>query len=393
MKKEGCAVGRIDEKACAMLCLLTRAALEENDEAQPLTRPQVSRMLACGALSGLVLREVPDVEQQTLDRARALLSRVRAVYDCVRVYEESGYRLMTPEHPAWPRALYALGEHMPLFLFAWGSDALLGAPALSVAGSRKILPETKRAAELTGRQIAREGFDMAVFTFDRDNEPHLCVAQLPYRRGVVHQVENGEEGLTTMLLMHGTVLPLASGKAYAGFVVNLSTGDIRLRDTAVLTNVGNRQLFSEALFAMAPTRSTKEAVQAVTEAIAQAAPEMPEQELRPAVKRAMAASIEEKGVIDVQSVAEEVFRSDPEREAMIEQVSRQLAEESVEPVIPVENKRVVAQLQKVKIRTDNGISISLPRSLADDEGSFAVINNPDGTISIVINHVQELRTE
>ena len=250
------------------------------------------------------------------------------------------------------------------------------------------IDETMQALE-----IVREGFDMAVFTFDRDNEPHLCVAQLPYRRGVVHQVENGEEGLSTMLLMHGTVLPLASSKAYAGFVVNLSTGDIRLRDTAVLTNVGNRQLFSEALFAMAPTRSTKEAVQVVTEAIAQAAPEMPEQELRPAVKRAMAASIEEKGVIDVQSVAEEVFRSDPEREAMIEQVSRQLAEESVEPVIPVENKRVVAQLQKVKIRTDNGISISLPRSLADDENSFAVINNTDGSISIVINHVQELRTE
>ena len=250
------------------------------------------------------------------------------------------------------------------------------------------IDETMQALE-----IVREGFDMAVFTFDRDNEPHLCVAQLPYRRGVVHQVENGEEGLSTMLLMHGTVLPLASSKAYAGFVVNLSTGDIRLRDTTVLTNVGNRQLFSEALFAMAPTRSTKEAVQVVTEAIAQAAPEMPEQELRPAVKRAMAASIEEKGVIDVQSVAEEVFRSDPEREAMIEQVSRQLAEESVEPVIPVENKRVVAQLQKVKIRTDNGISISLPRSLADDENSFAVINNADGSISIVINHVQELRTE
>ena len=53
----------------------------------------------------------------------------------------------------------------------------------------------------------------------------------------------------------------------------------------------------------------------------------------------------------------------------------------------------VAQLQKVKIKTDNGISISLPRTLADDENSFAVINNPDGTISIVINKVQELRTE
>ena len=59
----------------------------------------------------------------------------------------------------------------------------------------------------------------------------------------------------------------------------------------------------------------------------------------------------------------------------------------------MENKRVVAQLQKVRIRTDNGISISLPRALADDENSFAVINNADGTISIVINKVQELRTE
>ena len=251
----------------------------------------------------------------------------------------------------------------------------------------RAMDETMQALE-----IAREGFDLVIFTFDRDNDPHLCVAQLPYRRAAVHQVETGEAGLTTQLLMHGAVLPLAGSKAYAGFVVNLSTGDIRLRDTAVLTNVGNRQLFSEALFAMAPTRTTKEAVKVVTEAIAQAAPEMPEQTLRPAVKRAMEASIEEKGVIDVQTVAEEVFRSDPEREAMIEQVARQLQEENLEPVIPVENKRVVAQLQKVKIRTDNGISISLPRNLADDESSFAVINNADGSISIVINHVQELRT-
>ena len=128
-------------------------------------------------------------------------------------------------------------------------------------------------------EIVREGYDIVIFTFDKDNEPHLCVAQLPYRRAVVHQVENGEEGLSTMLLSHGTVLPLSGSKAYSGFVVNLSTGDIRLRDTAVLTNAGNRQLFGECLFMMAPTRTTKEAVKVVTEAIAQAAPEIPEQEL------------------------------------------------------------------------------------------------------------------
>jgi len=243
-------------------------------------------------------------------------------------------------------------------------------------------------------EIPRAGFDMVIFSFDRDNDPHLCVAQLPYRRAMVHQVEPEGEGMSTQIQEHGFVLPLSGSKAYSGFVVNLSTGDIRLRDTAVLTNVGNRMLFSEALFAMAQTRTTKEAVQVVTEMIEQAAPpEMGQQELRPAVKRAMAKSIEEKGVIDVQDVAEEVFRSDPEREAIIEEVSRQMAEEAVAPVIPVENKRVMTQLQKLKIKTDNGISISLPRTLADDENSFAVVNNDDGTMSIIIGRVQELKTE
>ncbi len=243
-------------------------------------------------------------------------------------------------------------------------------------------------------EIPRAGFDMVIFSFDRDNDPHLCVAQLPYRRAMVHQIEMEDEQANTQIQEHGYVLPLSGSKAFSGFVVNLSTGDIRLRDTAVLTNVGNRMLFSEALFAMAQTRSTKEAVQMVSEMIAQAAPpDMTEQELRPAVKRAMAKSIEEKGVIDVQDVAEEVFRSDPEREAIIEEVSRQMKEEAVAPVIPVENKRVMTQLAKLKIRTDNGISISLPRTLADDENSFAVVNNDDGTLSIIISRVQALKTE
>ena len=133
-----------------------------------------------------------------------------------------------------------------------------------------------------------------------------------------------------------------------------------------------------------------EAVQAVAQAIAEAAPsEMDTPMLTPMVKRAMSKSIEEKGVIDVKDVAEEVFRADPEREAIIEQVARQIQEEQLEPVIPVENKRVVAQLQRVKIKTDTGISITLPRELADDENSFAVVENGDGTISIIINKVQE----
>lgn len=160
-------------------------------------------------------------------------------------------------------------------------------------------------------EIPREGFDMAIFSFERDGNPHLCVAQLPYRSAMVHQLDVAEDGTTsTQVIPYGTVLPLPGSKGCSGFVVNLSTGDIRLRDAQVLTNVGNRALFAQALFAMAETKSTKEAVQAVAQAIAEAAPvEMDTPMLTPMVKRAMSKSIEEKGVIDVKDVAEEVFLS------------------------------------------------------------------------------------
>ena len=251
------------------------------------------------------------------------------------------------------------------------------------------MDETMQALE-----IPREGFDLIVFPFEEDGAPRLCVAYVPYRAAMAHETRFEDGGARTDLAPHGFILPPPGAKGCAGFVADLNTGDLRLRDTAVLTNAGNRQLFGEALFAMEQTKTSKQAVQAVTEAIEQAAPpDMPPQELRPAVKRAMARSIEEKGVIDVQDVADEVFRSDPEREAIIEQVSRQLAQEAVAPQIAVESKSVERQLSRVKIRTDNGVSITMPRQLADDENSFAVVENADGTISIIISRVQELRTE
>ena len=243
-------------------------------------------------------------------------------------------------------------------------------------------------------EIPREGFDLALFPFEHEGDPHLCVAMLPYRGAMAHDIVPGEAGLLTSIAPFARALPQPGAKGCAGFVVNLSTLDVRLRDTAVTTNVGSRQLFGEALFAMEATRTAKQSVQAVAQAIEQAAPpDMPPQELHPAVKRAMAKSIEEKGVIDVEDVASEVFRSDPEREAIIEQVSRQLREEAVAPQIPVENKSVERQLQRVRLRTDSGVSITMPRTLADDENKFAVVENADGTISIIISHVQELRTE
>ena len=63
----------------------------------------------------------------------------------------------------------------------------------------RSMDETMQALE-----IPREGFDMAIFSFEKDGNPHLCVAQLPYRGAMVHRLDVAEDGTT------GTqVVPLA----------------------------------------------------------------------------------------------------------------------------------------------------------------------------------------
>ena len=97
------------EEICARLCLLTRAAWEENLPT-PLTRRMVRRLAACGALESLILRDVPGVDAALLERARVLLSRARRVYACMQAYEEQGYSILLPEDERWPQNLLKLGK-------------------------------------------------------------------------------------------------------------------------------------------------------------------------------------------------------------------------------------------------------------------------------------------
>jgi len=147
------------EEICARLCLLTRAAWQE--ELPPvLTRRMARRLFACGAAQSLVLRDVPGVEQELLERARALLGRARQVYACMEDYEEQGYSILIPQDEAWPRRLLSLGGEMPQFLFVMGNQALLSRRMAALAGSRSILPQTMHAAYECGKRMAEEGLVM-----------------------------------------------------------------------------------------------------------------------------------------------------------------------------------------------------------------------------------------
>ena len=248
---------------------------------------------------------------------------------------------------------------------------------------------------LRTQQAPAEGFDLALFSFEKDGDPNLCMARLSWKKTMLHRDDADEEGnITPRMAESRQGMPAPGGRDICGVVMNLSTGEIRLKDAEVPCASGTAPLFGSLLFSMEDTRTEKDAVKAVQEALRDEAPfDMEPQVLEPAIRRAMSRSIEETGAIDVESVTQEVFADAPEGKEIARRVAERMQQEEMESVIPVENRRVVSSLQKLKLRTDTGIAITLPAALAQDADSFSVINNDDGTIAIYIGNIGELKTE
>ena len=152
------------------------------------------------------------------------------------------------------------------------------------------------------------------------------------------------------------------------------------------------------LLALESAMSAAETVSAIEEIVTRVIEEAPENVSQPmgqgsaqeTARRAMASSLQETGALDVNFIASELFASDEER---ISRVSAAMEEAQIEPVVNVESTRIKNAFEKIRLSTDNGVSITLPRAVADDADSFRMINNPDGSISIEIRNIQSVETK
>ena len=62
----------------------------------------------------------------------------------------------------------------------------------------------------------------------------------------------------------------------------------------------------------------------------------------------------------------------------------------VEKEIPIPDKIIEKKFRTHKIKTDTGIEIDFPLEYTDNNDRIEFINNPDGTLSIVIKNVTKI---
>lgn len=104
-------------------------------------------------------------------------------------------------------------------------------------------------------------------------------------------------------------------------------------------------------------------------------------------QQAIFESIEEEGIISKEKIADAVFvNNESAKQEYFEIIEQTKFSEEIPSNVPKYEKKY----SKQKFKLTNGIELSIPTDIFKDKELIEFINNPDGTISVMIKNVEEV---
>lgn len=208
--------------------------------------------------------------------------------------------------------------------------------------------------------------------------------KMNYHDGFSHYYLNGN--LT--IVGQRVLLPGTGRKLEEAFLVDLETLDVRILEKKYLMMDESREAYLSArILGCVPEISEKSKLMAVKKAMQKANKEVlgdrkvVEQELMSRMHGYLA---EEEAPV-ISEMCREVLRDYPQVTAMVEE---QLAAENIDPEATVQvGEKTMKRFEKQSVKTPDGIEVKIPADLFADQRAMEFIQNPDGTISLLIKNV------
>ena len=231
--------------------------------------------------------------------------------------------------------------------------------------------------------------DIVVCSVMINERDSIAILKLDNKVGVTHRVDKDEDGILCNLINHYAILPAMTQKIGEYAFIMLDDLSIRYRGGNYKIDGEKADLFADILLECDYEISSREAVNTVTRAAKRVTAEnggdMMETAAR--MKECVIDSIEERENLDTEKIANHIFDGRP---AMLGEFKAKMENGNVPPQIEV-NKYVTKKITSdIKLTTDIGVELSFPAEYYNNADYVDIINNDDGTISIVIRNIGEL---
>lgn len=229
--------------------------------------------------------------------------------------------------------------------------------------------------------------DLVCCLAEIDGARHLGILKLNYKEGFTHWVHNAEEGIINTIIRHQTLLPQEGQKLEECVLINLSDFSLRLIEKQFEIN-GEKEFYLAKYFLQCSCELSDNAKLKILDKVTKNInkkyfDEDFEKTIR--LKKAVSESFEETAAIQIDHIADKVFEKDMDiRREYVKEISKAGINEKE---ITIPERLIEKKFRTHKIKTDTGIEIDFPLEYADSRDKIEFVNNPDGTLSIIIKNI------
>ncbi|MDF2522736.1 MAG: 37-kD nucleoid-associated bacterial protein [Clostridiales bacterium] len=231
--------------------------------------------------------------------------------------------------------------------------------------------------------------DLIFCLVDLESRNYLAILKMNYRECYTHFVENGAEGLENQLIKHKTILPSDGQRIEDGALICLDDYSVKLVEKVCEIDGEKRNYFSELFLKCKTDLSKKETLRIINKA----AQEINQKyynssfEKMAEVKSVICELAEEEGNFEIDRLARGAFKDSREIQ---EEYKEQIYKSGISEKVSMDPSYVEKKVMTQKLKTDTGIEINFPSAFYNNKEMIEIINNPDGTISILIKKVNKI---
>lgn len=233
--------------------------------------------------------------------------------------------------------------------------------------------------------------DVVFCIFEIDYIKYMAIMKFNYKSSYIHYVVNTDEGNVNKLIKQTTTLPSHAQNLDECIIINLSNYEIQLLEKEYEIN-GNKDFYLSKLFLKCSfDLSNDDKFKKLNKVAQKLNKKYFDEDFSKTAKlqNVLAESIEESNEIKIDNIAKEVFEDIEEiKNEYIEEMKKEGLNEDTINIQP--SKAVERKLRSHKFKTDSGIEIKLPAEYYDNKDVVEFINNPDGTISILLKNITKI---
>ena len=232
--------------------------------------------------------------------------------------------------------------------------------------------------------------DLIIAHYAYGTKEFLAILKMNFKIGFTHRQLTGSEGKDMVdIVPFRSLLPMQGQKLSEAAVIDLSDKSLTVLEKKYNVNGVKTNYFSSLFLGCNSALSPKSRMAIVNKTIEQVqedfAPEAAPFKERMETKKAIFHELEKAGEVDVPAVIDKVFESAPQMAAAAkEELSKYNIDKT--PIQP-KNDRMIKKYGTQIVSTDTGVELKIPMDQYEDADAIEFVDNPDGSMTILIKNV------